>query len=330
MKQSQQQNGTTRTTVTPMTMTTTTPIDYATQNEEWLAQYRHVQDSLDDDAGDVAFALVTRAGRLGALQCALDGDNDDEDHETTLPSMIRTFLEQTQHEMDCDAASAQQLELLELLAPQAATTTTTKTTTTSQNAASQTTSCTDVDVDAFFEEYPECTRSDWDQVCNNEVSDSEEDSDEEEVRPRKDARSSSRDDSRATIDLISNNPRQPLQQALHQQHQPQPQQHPPAATHARGNSVNPPRPSSVPISNPYQNRPPQQPRPPMEQMAPRNPYQTTNHQKPPPSSSFSYTPATQTVVLLGQSQSGCNKSEAKLWKGLPMTQLLFPSTRCHE
>ena len=50
-------------------------VDYATENEEWLAQYKKVEASLEDIALDgnekadwlVAATMVVRAGRLGLL-----------------------------------------------------------------------------------------------------------------------------------------------------------------------------------------------------------------------------------------------------------------------
>ena len=60
-------------------------VDYATENEEWLAQYKKVEASLEDIALDgnekadwlVAATMVVRAGRLGLLQSALVDDTEE-------------------------------------------------------------------------------------------------------------------------------------------------------------------------------------------------------------------------------------------------------------
>jgi hypothetical protein len=80
--------------------------DYAALNEEWIARYRNVLESLqDDDDNDennledsfVGFSLAARAGRLGSLQCALDDDGEN------IPS-LENLLDRTREEMDRDAA----------------------------------------------------------------------------------------------------------------------------------------------------------------------------------------------------------------------------------
>ena len=257
-------------------------IDYVSENEEWIARYRKLQNSLEqiktnDESNHndwlVAATLVTRAGRLGMLQCAT------RDQGENTPS-IENLLDQTKHEMDLDAASPKELLLLERLAAAAAAA--------PQNnhldVQSQTSNvkediCTAVDVDAFFEEYPECVKPSWDNR-SEEVMDSSSDDDSEtevvEQRPRKDTKEESHPQQVIDVDESSNNRQRPhslnpLAQA--QQQQQQQQQRPPSSS---GRT----QPRNPIVNNPYGNT--------RTQVPPRNPYQTTQH-----SNSFSYTPSTQ-------------------------------------
>jgi len=134
--------------------------DHATIYEDWLLRYRKIVES-DDNEVDVIQALTVRAGRLGALQSA-----DKEE------PFVQELLEQVQLEMDQDVQhemkhwdkmvlqwknnDKERLPLQEV----------------------------SVDVDAFFEEYPQCIRADW---SDEDSSDEEEEIDEkkETMRPRK-------------------------------------------------------------------------------------------------------------------------------------------------
>ena len=148
-------------------------ISYATLYEEWLlknskAKERLKRDEIDEEHAH-EFLSAALAGRIGlgaSLQCALmNGTHDIE--------ALTELWNQTLWEADEDAAS-QATALLSLLKPsndnkgQAM-----------KNAADNVEDIESANIDAFFDDYPECARQDW------EDSDSDEsDDEEEEVQPQ--------------------------------------------------------------------------------------------------------------------------------------------------
>ena len=144
--------------------------DFATLNEEWIVRYDQSLQRLTEaeinynDSSTVEYLVGTtiaaRAGRLGALTCASLEEPG---------TAIDEYLNHTQRELDRHAASKKQIQLLECLCP-------TLPCTSDENQSS----ILDVDVDAFFDEYPECMRSDWGKL-KNEEDDEEEDDEESDI-----------------------------------------------------------------------------------------------------------------------------------------------------
>jgi hypothetical protein len=264
--------------------------DYAALNEEWIARYRNVLESLqvdddDDDDNDennledsfVGFSLAARAGRLGSLQCALDDDGEN------IPS-LENLLDRTREEMDRDAATSKQLDLLERLAPPR----------TNNNNWEQgpikkipeEELCADVDVDAFFEEYPECMKSDWEKRSTEQGDSDDDGSDSEgESRPRSSSSKDRKASSEKSHGNVNGNSRPSTSNNnIPQQARPsndEPQQRP-LSSHGRIQPSNPDR-STLP-RNPYQKRPSAET---SNNSTSRNPY----HSEPPPGA-FVYTPPT--------------------------------------
>lgn len=147
--------------------------DHAVLYEDWLLKYRKVTDRFDEDSkrnqqkedGEnvllgklTAEAVAVRAGRMGDLQCAVkDAKADDVD-------AVRKLMNQVQMQVERDATSVEQMKALDTMIPKFGGT---------QRLPLQS---VEVDVDGFFEEFPECVRSDW----NDPESESEDDDDEDD------------------------------------------------------------------------------------------------------------------------------------------------------
>lgn len=162
-------------------------VDYATENEEWLAQYKKVEASLEDIALDgnekadwlVAATMVVRAGRLGLLQSALVDDTEEN------AAAVENLLFSTRQEMDQAAASSKQIQLLDQIMAGA----TQNSPFLSDTKIEKEDICTNVDVDAFFEEYSECVKSDWEQLFSEPSDDEDESVNVVEKRPRMESKS---------------------------------------------------------------------------------------------------------------------------------------------
>jgi hypothetical protein len=143
-----------------------TKTSYANLYEEWLLKYGQVKERLKNDENDeskahelLSAAIAARAGFAGGLQCALM-------EETGNVEALTELWNHTLWEIDRDAAA--QVGPLVSLA----------------KASSDCKLSADVvdeevagaDVDAFFDDYPECVRENWDE------SDTDEDESDEEIQ----------------------------------------------------------------------------------------------------------------------------------------------------
>ena len=143
---------------------------HQSQHEEWHSLYRKALLNGDDS---VSFQLITRAGRIGTLQCAALSTKDNS-------HSIQALLRHTQEEMDVDAGTSSRSLFRQL-----------ERNITSVPSKEKPTSATQLDVDAFFEEYPECQKQNWDDKDYQESSDDESEEEDENLiksRPNKDAK----------------------------------------------------------------------------------------------------------------------------------------------
>jgi hypothetical protein len=274
-------------------MTTT---DYSTLNEEWLARYRDVTNSLeavpDDDqhaASLHAAALAVRAGRQGALQCAQMENKED--------LTIGQLLEHTQREMDQEAATSIQLKLVEKLASSRLEVVDVDNDDSLLSQQQQ--QDVDVDADAFFDEYPECIRSDWDTVSQQVESD-DDDEDENDSPPKaapaiKDRRLSPSPPSHGYVE--SNNA-PPLGECT--------------SASYKNQSTNPAVQNPIP-RNPYQQQ--QQQQTPQSHAPPRNPY--ANPSREDTNNQFSYTPSSQPGRPPSAPPPGAFRPSSSSWDNHP-------------
>lgn len=151
-----------------MSGASSTKISFATLYEEWLLKYGDVKERLKNDGNDetkvhalLSAATAARAGFTGGLQCALMEETDNDE----------ALIELWNHTMwDIDRDAAAQLGLLVSLA----------------KASSDYNLCPDADeeasadVDAFFDDYPECVRKD---LCELDSDEDESDEEMQEAQP---------------------------------------------------------------------------------------------------------------------------------------------------
>lgn len=238
--------------------------DHADQYEDWLLKYRKATEKFEDLSVSneqqqqqpnnesqnallgkhTAAALAVRAGLAGTLQCAIT--------DTQFNSMVdvdaaRQLYYQARMQMERDVTSAVQMKALDTMIP----------TLKNNDTKRLPLQSVQVDVDAFFEEFPECIRSDW----NDPESESEEEEeDDDNVRDR-DSRRKERprksDTNRQQQDVPAPAP--------HQQHQPETRNMPPQ------------RPAPA-CSNPYAARARQEtiPNHPQQQQQHVSPYHTVD------------------------------------------------------
>eukprot|EP00980_Cylindrotheca_fusiformis_P017813 scaffold5631_cov117-Cylindrotheca_fusiformis.AAC.1 len=129
--------------------------NFEAENETWISLHNRAALL---QAEDVSALLVTRSGSLGSLQCALF-----EQYESN--ASVDTFFRQTLEDMTIEAAST--LPRLQPL-----TTPSQRRQQTSTDSRSQISS---LDIDAFFEEYPECMKSNWDPIADIDSADDSDD-----------------------------------------------------------------------------------------------------------------------------------------------------------
>jgi fidgetin-like protein 1 len=131
----------------------TTDIDV--QVEEWEIRYRKLEESLDEGAqNDASFlvrSMIASAGRLGSLQLQTD-------------PVGQALYEHVQHEISNDVLQRRRDAVLQKMAQNI------PVTSVSTHPSPQT-----YDVDAFFDEYPECMRKDLADDCDEDESSSSED-----------------------------------------------------------------------------------------------------------------------------------------------------------
>lgn len=223
--------------------------DLDVQVEEWELRYLQLEESLDKETEHevsfIARSMITTVGRLGSLQLLTD-------------PIGQALYEHVQQELSNNAVQHRQDILLQKMAQAIPDTT----------VIARPSPATH-DVDAFFDEYPECMRLDWMGT-----------SDEDEWSSS--SRSSSRSDEDPVQDVtpkepVPKRPKQPLH-PFPSQPSGDPVQRPASA---RGRLVHDSLPSTAPPVT----------------MAPSrtNPYETVARSKAKsPPSSFQYTPPTQT------------------------------------
>jgi SpoVK/Ycf46/Vps4 family AAA+-type ATPase len=163
--------------------------DHAVQYEDWLLKYRNVTDRFNDVSvsnqhqadenaqnallGQLcASAVAVRAGRMGSLQCAVQ---DAASNSTVDADATRQLMYQARMQMERDATSTEQMTALDTMIP------TLKNNHTNRLPLQS----VQVDVDAFFEEFPECIRSDWNDPESESEGEEEEEDSRRKRRPRK-------------------------------------------------------------------------------------------------------------------------------------------------
>ena len=151
--------------------------------EEWTARYNIVKDEIEklNKDGDttnpeqlqcvLAASIAARAGRLTSLQCALLDNSDGDKPGTGFSTLasVEALLNRIKMDMDKDAASDSHLNLVDRVANHS-----------NVDIPGSVTDddCAEVDnedVGAFFMEYPECIRHDWDERSENSDGESDED-----------------------------------------------------------------------------------------------------------------------------------------------------------
>lgn len=249
-------------------MTTT---DYSTLNEEWLARYRDVTNSLEAAATDddqhaallYAASLAVRAGRQGALQCAQLESKED--------LTIGQLLEHTRREMDEEASTSIQLKLVKKLASSRLEVVDVDD---DDSLLQQQDVDVDADVDAFFDEYPECIRSDWNQISQQVESDDDDDEDENDSPPKAAPAMKDRRLSPPSHEYVESKNAPPLREST--------------SASYKNQSSSPTLPTPI-VRNPYQQQ--QQQQTPQSHAPPRNPY--ANKTREDTNNQFSYTQASQ-------------------------------------
>jgi fidgetin-like protein 1 len=167
------------------------PIDYASQNEEWILVCNQLEERVaaalhesngntallsteeahedDDDENQTeeivhleSMMLAARMGRLANIQCAMMDEKTSNNNDK---QYLEQYLIQTQQEFD--ASPGQPLvELLSQVGGNSSSASALLRETSSPSLPPSSSRhedllCADLDVDAFFEEYPECIRSDY-------------------------------------------------------------------------------------------------------------------------------------------------------------------------
>ena len=156
------------------TRTTPSQYDYATLYEEWLLQAQQQQQNANDNNNNsYVSAMAMRAGRLGAMQCAI---MDSATEKTDFLSGLLKRMELDEDLVVVDKNKKNNSHNQRMLPLPLATleqNTSCKKKNNERNLASV------ADVDAFFEAYPECIRPGWEEYDDTSSSSSEE----EELRP---------------------------------------------------------------------------------------------------------------------------------------------------
>ena len=178
--------------------------DDAIRHEEWLFQYSKLQEELDNDDVDtmsnngelLGKAIMCRAGRLGSLQIASSKARgqrrlENADGTDTKTMWIESLLDATRREMDVDAASPKQLALLErLLVLEEENNDDSDKKKKKDDKLRQQEDQFDVqlNVDAFFDEYPECRKENYNSYDINSSSDDDDDDDVMETRKKQESK----------------------------------------------------------------------------------------------------------------------------------------------
>ena len=249
---------------TKTTMTTTTSsssssssfcLERRTQHEEWLLRYQQVQDAAlqkheSNETTEnnnhksqwlLTQSIVTRAGRLGALQCAaLDNSSNNK--------MIHSYLATTQAALDQDTQVTCTQLLQHVVVSKVISQNISDPAAVDSTPSSKEEEEMVIDLDAFFDDYPECRRKDH-HCCGSDSDDDGYDSSSDEDKPKKVATTT-----RGTMTTVpyppplhnSNRPQQSQTQSQSQSHpypqsQAQPQQnHRPASSSSGAFSYTPP------------------------------------------------------------------------------------------
>ena len=172
-------------------MTTSHGSDDATLFEEWTARYQIMKDMVGElDDGEnanherlqslLAASVTARAGMLLSLQCALLNDSDGDNYNTKsyTSTSVEALLDRIKLEIDRDAATTSQLKLLDRIANHSSRLDKVGSTSIPGDDYAE---VDDDDVEAFFTDYPECIRHDWDEISDD--SNDENTSDEDDLAP---------------------------------------------------------------------------------------------------------------------------------------------------
>ena len=235
-----------------MTTTTTSSfcLERRTQHEEWLLRHQQVQEAALQTTNDnnnhksqfrLTQSIVTRAGRLGALQCAaLDNSSNNK--------MIHSYLATTQAALDQDTQVTCTQLLQHVVVSKVISQNISDPAAVDSTPSSKEEEEMVIDLDAFFDDYPECRRKDH-HCCGSDSDDDGYDSSSDEDKPKKVATTT-----RGTMTTVpyppplhnSNRPQQSQTQSQSQSHpypqsQAQPQQnHRPASSSSGAFSYTPP------------------------------------------------------------------------------------------
>jgi hypothetical protein len=132
--------------------------DHAVNFEDLLLKYRKVLEKFESNQNQqdenvlnklTAAAVAARTARIGALQCALQ----DASSSNMEMGALGQLMEHVQVEMERDATSIEQMKALDAMIPKL-----------NKNVPRLALQPVQVDVDAFFEDYPECIPPDWNQA----------------------------------------------------------------------------------------------------------------------------------------------------------------------
>ncbi|KAG7363986.1 cell division cycle protein 48 [Nitzschia inconspicua] len=177
------------------------PIDYASQNEEWMLIYDRLEEQLaalherditgnDNDAEETttetceeianleSMLLAARIGRLTNITCAMMDSNASQGKNNTNRNALKQYLIKTQQEFD----TLPEQPLIKLLTMKSNKDQSNDNDNInmmeSTNPLEEEDLTTELQVDAFFEEYPECMRSDYGiGGCNDSDTDNDDNDD---------------------------------------------------------------------------------------------------------------------------------------------------------